>query len=91
MSNVWGERDRVKRRTEIMIEIDEVTFVSRYQSSGQEWCSGCSALVPMLTPQQASAIAGVSVRTINRLIEAGGVHFIETPDRLLLVCLNSLH
>jgi predicted site-specific integrase-resolvase len=44
----------------------------------------------MVTPQQASAIAGVSVRTINRWVEAGRVHFMETPDGLLLLCLDSL-
>ena len=73
-----------------MIEIDEITRVSYRPGSAQQWCSECGVLVVMVTPEQASAIAQVSVRTINQLVEAAGVHFIETPDRLLLICLNSL-
>jgi hypothetical protein len=73
-----------------MIEIDEITLVSCRPGSAQQWCSECGAQVMMVTPEQASAITQVSVRRINRLVEADGVHFIETPDRLLLICLNSL-
>lgn len=73
-----------------MIEFDEITLVRCRPGSVQHWCPECGAPVMMVTPQQASAIARVSVRTINRLVEADGVHFIETPDQLLLICLNSL-
>ena len=36
-------------------------------------------------------MARVSVRTINQMVEANGIHFIETAGGRLLVCLNSLH
>ena len=81
----------MKRRTEILIEIDEVTVVSRRTGSVPEWCPQCSALVTTVTPQQASVIAQVSVRTINQWVEGDWIHFIETGDGLLFVCLDSLN
>ena len=44
----------------------------------------------MVTPQQAAAIARVTVRAVNQRVEAGMVHFLETPDGRLWVCVNSL-
>ena len=44
----------------------------------------------MLMPQEAARIAQVSVREMNRSVEAGQVHFLETAEGLLLVCMNSL-
>ena len=44
----------------------------------------------MLTPEQAAAVAGVTVRAVNRRVEDGSVHFLETADGRLLVCVNSL-
>jgi hypothetical protein len=44
----------------------------------------------MVTPEQAAAIVGSSVRAVNQSVEAGRVHFLETPDGGLLVCVNSL-
>jgi hypothetical protein len=44
----------------------------------------------MLTPEVAARLASVSPRTIYRWIEAGALHFTETPDGILLVCQASL-
>jgi predicted site-specific integrase-resolvase len=44
----------------------------------------------MLHPNEAAATAGVSVRTVNRWVEAGAVHFNETANGLLLICANSV-
>jgi len=44
----------------------------------------------MVTPNQAAVIARVAVRTINRWVEAERLHFAETPEGLLLICLNSI-
>ena len=44
----------------------------------------------MLRSEEAAAVAGVSTRVIYRLIEAGAIHYIETPAGLLRVCLNSV-
>jgi excisionase family DNA binding protein len=44
----------------------------------------------MITPSEAAAMAGVTVRTINRWVEAERLHFAETGDGLLLICPNSV-
>ncbi len=44
----------------------------------------------MLRPEEAAATAGVTVRTVNRWVEAEVVHFDETPDGRLLICANSV-
>jgi hypothetical protein len=80
-----------KKRTEIAIEIDEIVFVKEISSlSSMTWCDGCANEVVMVTPAQAAAIARVSVRDVNRRVEAGEVHFLEAPDGSLLVCISSL-
>jgi hypothetical protein len=80
-----------KKRTEITIEIDEIMIVSRGRNaSAQIWCPGCSAIATLVSPERAAGIAGVTVRTINRWVEAESVHFVETEDGLLLLCVNSL-
>ena len=81
-----------KKRTEIAIEIDEVVFVKAFSNlAAMAWCVGCADEVVMVTPAQAAVIARVSVRDINRRVEAGVVHFLETTEGSLLVCMSSLN
>ncbi|MDQ3665656.1 MAG: hypothetical protein M3410_03480 [Acidobacteriota bacterium] len=80
-----------KKRTEITIEIDEIRLINRGRdASTRVWCPGCAAIVTLVPPERAAAIAGVTVRTINRWVEAESVHFVETENGLLLLCGNSL-
>lgn len=44
----------------------------------------------MVKPEQAAVIAGVTVRVVNSWVESDLVHFLETSEGLLLVCVNSL-
>lgn len=44
----------------------------------------------MLAPEEASVIFKVPNRTLYQWVEAGLVHFVETPDASLLVCMASL-
>jgi hypothetical protein len=44
----------------------------------------------MVGPEEAAAFAGLSQRAIFRLIESSQLHFTETPDGALLICVNSL-
>jgi hypothetical protein len=48
-------------------------------------------MVEMITPNEAAKLAGISSRSVYRLVEAESIHFTETHDGLLLICLNSLH
>lgn len=44
----------------------------------------------MLTPEQSGVLAGLGLRAISRLIEAGELHATESPTGTSLVCANSL-
>jgi hypothetical protein len=80
-----------KRRTVITTETAEVYLVRKAgRPAIAMWCERCSAEVTMLTPDQAVAMTGASARSIFRRAEAGEVHAVETPEGLLLICVNSL-
>lgn len=44
----------------------------------------------MVKVDEAAILAHVSSRSIYRWVETERVHFAETPEGLLLICLNSL-
>jgi len=79
-----------KRRTEIIVEKHRVLTVSTRRISAVGWCVPCGMKVRMVTAEEASRIAQVTPRTIYRRAEAGQLHFKESWDGLLLICLNSL-
>jgi hypothetical protein len=80
----------MKKRTEISIEIDEVIVVS---ASGKDIkrveCPICNGEA-MVTPEEAAALMGVTVRSVYARVEGEGVHFLETADGSLLLCARSL-
>ena len=44
----------------------------------------------MVTAEQAALVSGMSLRDLIRKIDAGDLHYLETADGLLSICLNSL-
>jgi hypothetical protein len=78
------------KRTEIAIEFEEMIRVVSHRQAARAWCPACGSKALMATPQQAAAIVGSSVRAVNRRVEAGEVHFVETKEGSLLVCISSL-
>jgi excisionase family DNA binding protein len=47
-------------------------------------------MVRMVTADEAANLAGVTTRTVYSWVEQGKVHFTETEERKVLVCVNSL-
>jgi hypothetical protein len=78
----------IKRRTEILIE--EHTFVRQSANAGCEPCSICGSGAMMTALDEAARSLGTSVRRVCRWVEEGRVHFRETPQGALEVCLSSL-
>ena len=78
------------KRTETTIETHEVWVVRKPAGPFPAWCTDCAGRPPMLTPDEAAALSGLSLRAIFRLVEAGGVHFLETAGGRLVVCPASL-
>ena len=79
-----------KKRTEITIETDRVVVIRRRGQQPSLWCDSCGQAVVMVTVDEAAMLARVSSRTMYSWVEADWLHFTETPDGLLLVCLSSL-
>lgn len=74
------------------IETEESVVLrgSTDQCASLMWCPACRRHVDMVTPERAARIAGVSERTIYRWVEARKLHFAETSEGSLLICLDSL-
>lgn len=77
------------RRTKVTVEKERLLVISR-QRQVAAWCEACGAEVEMVGAEEASLLTSLSQRAIFRLIEAGRLHFSETPRGSLWVCLNSL-
>lgn len=80
----------MKRRTEIFVEIEEVTLTRRVRPPRLSWCDACAAEARMVTPCVAALLTGRTTRAIYRLVEAGLVHYVELPHCGPLVCLDTL-
>lgn len=79
-----------KRRTEIVIETERLLLLRESNRSLFFWCDECRVQVRMVTPEEAASAAGVSMRVIYRRVEAAELHFIETPEWPVLICLDSV-
>ena len=78
------------RRTEITVEYNQVVVIRRPEGLVEAWCDRCAERVNMITTEAAAVLANSDTRAIYRRIEAGAIHFAETPEGMALVCLNSL-
>ena len=76
----------MKKRKETIIETYQVQIIRRGSPEVRAWCDACSATVRMITPEEAAALAQVTTRIIYRRVEAGELHFAETPGGTLLIC-----
>jgi len=80
-----------RRHSVTTIEKHEFWIVKKpVQQTPKILCRTCQYVSGMLTPREAAAQAGVSQRTVYRWIEDGRVHFAETEDGELFVCLAPL-
>ena len=79
-----------RSRTEVTIETDERLFIRRRGRWANASCSECVGPATLVALEEAVALAGVSSRAIHRWVETGEIHFAETADGFLLVCLDAL-
>ena len=76
--------------TEITVETHRVVTIRRGSRRRVAWCDQCGKQAQMATASEVAILAGVSERAIFQLVEARELHFIETPEGLLLLCFNSV-
>ena len=78
-----------ERRTEITLKTERTISIKSSRAL-TALCEPCGREVQMFTPGQAALISGLSSREVYHRVEMGEVHFMETVEGLLLVCLDSL-
>jgi hypothetical protein len=79
------------RKSEKTIELHEFYVIRTGSGALPPLCAECATDDAfMVIPEQAAAVARVSVRVIFRWVELGAIHFIEGADGSLAVCLRSL-
>jgi hypothetical protein len=79
-----------KKTVRITIQQRERITISGSHPLTSAWCIECGAEVPMATGEQSALLAGLTSREIYRRVEEASLHFTETPDGQLFICLNSL-
>jgi hypothetical protein len=78
------------KRTKITVETDRLLVIRRRQRFALAWCAECAAEVRLATAEEAAVMVGLSLRDLCRRVEEGRLHFRETADGLLWICVNSL-
>jgi len=76
------------KRTEIIVETDEVTIVRGLREDTLSLCPYCASPVAMVTAEQAAVMSFTDVRTIIRLVDEGRVHHLQTSETVF-VCPRS--
>lgn len=79
------------KRTRITVETERLLVVNRHRRARLEgWCAGCGKTVRLIRAEEAAALSGAGLREICRQVESDSLHYTETPDRVLLICFDSL-
>jgi hypothetical protein len=81
----------MKRRIEISQETNQMIVLRRRGKAAEAWCDRCAEQVRMVTAEQGVLISGKSLRQLVNESDAGELHYQETPEGLLSICLNSLN
>jgi hypothetical protein len=81
---------KTKRRTATTIENHEIWVIRRSAGESAVFCADCSDRIAMVKPEEAARLSRVSLRTIFRWVEDGCVHFTETVNAGILICLASI-
>src|ERR1041384_2966083 len=90
---VRGRRHVVKktRRAERTVEIHEFYAIRTASGSLPALCAECpSGDAIMLAADHAALLSHVPTRMIYRLVESGSIHYRESPNGSLIVCVRSL-
>ena len=79
-----------KRMKKTAVEIEQVYVVRQLKNAAPEICRQCSTpIASLVAPDVAAIVTGISTREIYRWVEQEFIHFMETANGSLLVCLNS--
>jgi hypothetical protein len=77
-------------QTRITISKSEVFVIRKSQGITLADCPQCERQTEMLTAEQVVTLTGISLLHIFKLVEERQLHFRETSQGHLLICLESL-
>ena len=80
----------MKRTIRLTVETHQLLVIKRNRSLTQDYCGECAGQVPLIKLEEAAVVASVSSQTIYAWVEAGCVHFMDTAEEGLRICLDSL-
>jgi hypothetical protein len=83
-------KTKTRRTIELTVEHSQFFVLRKGRRFVLAWCGECAGRVPLFTLEEAARRARLSERAVYRKVEAGEIHFVETPEGALLVCLDSL-
>ena len=78
-----------RRRTKITLETRRLIVITGHNHK-RVWCAGCEQEALMISVDEASSKTGKSALSIYRGLDAGQIHYSETDEGALLVCLESI-
>lgn len=81
---------KTKRRVEIEVETARLTIRRKAGAVCSLPCLSCGAMVDMLTAETAALWCGCTLRWLVNHLETSALHYAETADGQLRICLNSL-
>ena len=80
----------MRRKTTITVQRERLLVITPGRGRIEGWCERCRSEVLLMRVEEAAVTADITQRALFRLIEAGKLHFAETSDGAVLICLNSL-
>jgi len=79
-----------KTRTKITIETESLLVIKNSARRPFEHCEECQKLVAIVSPDEAAAIARVSLGQLYQYLKARTIHYRESGNCVIWVCLDSL-
>ena len=77
-------------QTRITVRKSEVIVIWKSQGIALADCPQCNKQAEMLSAEQIVTLTGISSLNLFKLVESGQIHFRETAQGHLLICLESL-
>ena len=79
-----------KKNKKTAVAIHQFYVVRQQKNAAPAVCHQCPvAIASLVAPDEAAVVTGIGTRVIYRWVEEGVIHFRETSNGSLLVCLNS--
>lgn len=81
---------KITHKREIILVRERRITINLNDEAAEIFCRHCKTTAHFITANEAAAINQTTAREIFRMVEDGRIHFRETAQGSLLVCLESL-